>query len=87
MKLMFIVLVFKNNSWAKCHHCPNSITTVSGSAVKLGEICQGQLLFEDDFNDLDENVWQHEITVGGGGVSLIIYLLIYELMNIMILIF
>lgn len=44
------------------------MTTVSGSyGEALGEICAGQLIFQDDFNSLDEKRWKHEVTLGGGG--------------------
>lgn len=82
IKSLFIALVFQYYSSAKCHHCPKSVTTVSGNAIKFGEICQGQLIFEDDFNDLNENIWQHEITVGGGGVSLTLNMMLYTRVEI-----
>lgn len=44
-----------------------SQTTVSGSAAPTGPICPGQLIFEDNFNELDYKKWHHESTLGGGG--------------------
>lgn len=35
-----------------------------------GSYCSGELIFEDNFDWLDEGKWQHEITLAGGGVSL-----------------
>lgn len=49
--------------------CVQSVTTVSGSHAPQGQICSGQLIFEDNFNDLDHARWQHETTLAGGGVS------------------
>lgn len=46
-----------------------SITKVSGTHAPQGEICAGDLLFEDTFDELDMRKWQHELTLGGGGVS------------------
>lgn len=53
--------------------CPSdkiSPTTASGKVAPIGPFCSGQLLFEDNFNELDFDVWQHENTLAGGGVSL-----------------
>lgn len=47
-----------------------SVTTASGSAVKKSSFCSGELIFEDNFNKLDLEKWQHEHTLGGGGVSI-----------------
>lgn len=46
--------------------CNWSPTTVSGSK-RPGQICSGQLIFEDNFDSLDQSKWQHEVTLGGGG--------------------
>ena len=27
------------------------------------------MIFEDEFDELDDEVWEHEITMAGGGVS------------------
>ena len=39
--------------------------------VSSGQICSGQLIFEDNFNRLDRTVWEHENSLGGGGVSIL----------------
>lgn len=41
-------------------------TTSSGTHSPSG-YCAGDLIFEDNFNDLDRNRWRHEITLAGGG--------------------
>lgn len=46
-----------------------SVTTVAGALAPQGELCAGDLLFEDTFDYLDLKKWQHELTLGGGGVS------------------
>lgn len=54
--------------------CPSgkiSPTTASGKVAPNGPFCSGQLLFEENFDKLDFDVWQHENTLSGGGVSLI----------------
>lgn len=52
--------------------CPRSITRVSGKNVPNGPLCSGQLLLNEEFNYLNKNLWEHEITLGGGGVSICI---------------
>lgn len=42
---------------------PNSPTTSSGSASRPGPYCPGELIFADEFNTLNRNVWQHAITM------------------------
>ncbi|KAH1020465.1 hypothetical protein HUJ04_010118 [Dendroctonus ponderosae] len=46
-----------------------SETVVSGSLKpsNFAELCPGELIFEDQFNFLDFERWQHEITLSGGG--------------------
>lgn len=46
--------------------CGWSPTTASGTK-KPNQICAGQLIFEDNFDSLDQSKWQHEVTLGGGG--------------------
>lgn len=51
-------------------HCTASITTVSAGDVSLGQLCSGQLVLNEEFDRLDTSLWEHEITLGGGGVSI-----------------
>ncbi|XP_052867859.1 beta-1,3-glucan-binding protein-like [Anopheles cruzii] len=44
-----------------------SVTTASGSLVKRRVFCPGELIFEDNFDRLDLEKWQHEHTLAGGG--------------------
>mgnify|MGYP005984562637 CR=1 len=46
-----------------------SPTTVSGTHAPTTTICSGDLIFEDEFDELDLQKWNHELTLGGGGVS------------------
>lgn len=49
--------------------CVKSPTTASGSAIQRGrKFCSGELIFEDNFDLLDFEVWEHENTLAGGGV-------------------
>ncbi|KAJ8945917.1 hypothetical protein NQ314_009011 [Rhamnusium bicolor] len=40
---------------------------VSGNQAPSGQICPGDLIFEDTFDELNLKKWQHELTLGGGG--------------------
>lgn len=48
--------------------CEKSLTTASGPKSRT-EYCTGELIFEDNFDEFDLNVWQHENSLWGGGVS------------------
>jgi len=52
--------------------CEQTLTTVSGSHRPNNIICSGDLIFEDTFDEFDFQVWQHENTLAGGGVSILI---------------
>nr|CAD7443581.1 unnamed protein product [Timema bartmani] len=57
-------LVVGNHSRLKTDltwNCTESVTVTTKSPV-----CSGQLLFQDDFNSLNLDSWQHEITASGG---------------------
>lgn len=49
--------------------CQYTPTTVSGIKAPTGQLCKGQLLLNEKFIDFDRDLWQHEVTLGGGGVS------------------
>lgn len=49
-----------------------ALTTVSGISALAGEFCPNDLIFEDNFDNLNANTWQREATFWGGGVSRII---------------
>ena len=46
--------------------CLHSPTEISGTKSSV-KICSGKLLFEDNFDRLDETKWKHEKTLAGGG--------------------
>lgn len=52
--------------------CKDSVTTASGTHAPKGPYHSGQLIFEDHFNSFNLDVWKHEISLGGGGVSIFI---------------
>ncbi|XP_050071967.1 beta-1,3-glucan-binding protein-like [Anopheles maculipalpis] len=47
--------------------CSVSVTTASGTRARAGPYCSGELIFEDNFNTLDFETWEHENTLSGGG--------------------
>lgn len=51
------------------NNCRPTITTVSGRFAPSGQLCSGQLILNEEFNNFAKDFWQHEITLGGGGVS------------------
>lgn len=46
--------------------CVKSETTASGTKAPR-TFCSGDLIFEENFDELDFETWQHEITMAGGG--------------------
>lgn len=50
--------------------CVRSATTVSGKNAPSGDLCSGQLILNENFDEFDRDLWEHEITLGGGGVSI-----------------
>lgn len=50
--------------------CTPSVTTTSGSFAPTGTICPGDIIFQEEFDALNFQKWQHENTLGGGGVSI-----------------
>lgn len=65
MKLLSILSLCLAASFANA--CTPSATTVSGSHAPGGQICSGQLIFEENFNTLDQGKWRHEVSLAGGG--------------------
>lgn len=50
--------------------CSESVTTVSGRYAPQGPICGNRLLFSEEFeNEFNTDLWMHEVTMNGGGVS------------------
>lgn len=48
--------------------CVRSPTTASGSMIQRGrKFCSGELIFEDNFDFFDFEIWEHENTLAGGG--------------------
>ena len=60
------ILLLISFSIVSCHG-QVSVTTASGTRAPKGPFRPGELIFEDNFNELDHENWQHESTLGGGG--------------------
>lgn len=68
--MLLIFFIFVNLQGGGSSDCPSpSVTTVSGTHAPHGRICPGDLIFEDNFDNFSLPIWQHELTLGGGGVS------------------
>lgn len=48
--------------------CFLSVTSASGTHAEHF-YCSGELIFSEEFHELDFEKWQHENTLSGGGVS------------------
>ena len=44
--------------------CEQTRTLVNGR-----QACQGQLIFEEDFNDIDTSKWEHDVRIANTPVS------------------
>lgn len=54
-----------------------SITTASGTKAPVAaRYCKGDVIFEENFNELNEEIWKHEETLSGGPVR-IFYICLY----------
>lgn len=47
-------------------------TIANGTKAPVGTFCKGDIIFEENFNRLNEDVWKHEETLSGGPVSIAI---------------
>lgn len=54
--------------FSSAEECKSSITTASGSNAPPN-ICSGQLIFDESFNNLDKQIWKPMVTFWDGGVS------------------
>lgn len=60
--ILFVIFLPSKND-----ECEPTITTASGSAAL--NVCAGNLIFEENFNELDKNKWLPEVTLSDGSVS------------------
>lgn len=75
--LLINVIVCFGFHYINPNSCRYTPTTVSGTKAPSGQICKGQLILDEKFVEFDRELWKHELTLGGGGVSTKIVLKIY----------
>ncbi|XP_055607120.1 beta-1,3-glucan-binding protein-like [Uranotaenia lowii] len=69
--VVFVASFFHADRWCEAgktsssSKCEKSLTTASGSKASGGPYCTGDLIFEDTFDSLDLDTWQHENTLAG----------------------
>lgn len=69
-KLFVALAVICGRSHLVENVCQRSITTVSGRYAPIArKLCSGQVIFEENFETFKEDLWQHDVNMGGGGVS------------------
>lgn len=47
--------------------CNPTLTTASGRFAPSGRLCANQLIFNEQFNTFNMDLWEHENTMNGGG--------------------
>ncbi|XP_066259308.1 beta-1,3-glucan-binding protein-like [Euwallacea similis] len=61
-----VVLILAAHAYADCDVA--SLTEASGTHYNPpAKLCPGDLIFEEQFDTLDLTIWQHEVTLAGGG--------------------
>lgn len=50
-----------------------STTIANGAKAPRMRLCKGDVIFEDNFNELNEDIWKHEETLYGGPVCFLIF--------------
>lgn len=72
--LILLVTVVACSHAASVEKCTASVTTASGSHAPTS-FCSGDIIFQEEFDSLNFKKWQHENTLGGGGVSFVQFVL------------
>jgi hypothetical protein len=68
-RLMFVIVV--SFLLAAAASAVDSASKISMTQTEEGVIhAPGDLIFQDEFNTLNSNVWKHEVNINGGYVSL-----------------
>ena len=58
--------------------CEPTLTTVSGRHAPGGQLCKNQVIFEDNFDSFNLDIWEHENNMNGGGVSYNFFFLFFN---------
>lgn len=69
--LLIVISIIGSNAYQYVNpdFCKYTPTTVSGTQAPKGQLCKGQLLLNEQFYWFNRDLWKHELTLGGGGVS------------------
>lgn len=62
-----LLLGVLHSSNAQC-----TVTKAYGTYAPTGDFCAGDLIFDEEFETFDLKKWEHEKTLGGGGVSILV---------------
>lgn len=65
--LFFLAAFAASEAASTGEKCTPSITTASGTHAP-SSFCSGDIIFQEEFDYLNFKKWQHENTLGGGGV-------------------
>lgn len=57
-------------TYSYAENCKSSITKVKGIFAPK-KVCAGKLILNESFNTLNKKLWQPEINLSGGGVSIL----------------
>lgn len=63
---LLILLVYYASAAKLSKACEPTATTVVGTHAPRS-FCAGDLIFEDNFDTFDQDVWKHAVTMAGGG--------------------
>lgn len=76
MNLQFLIIIvvslIRRKSYADVINCKPSSTSIiinNQNTKPISNFCSGDLIFNDDFDTLDRNVWKLENSMGVGGGS------------------
>lgn len=71
--LFFVVLALGEQAAGASVKCEKTVTTATLSGLKKSssekKVCSGDLIFEETFDNFDLDVWTHDSTFNGDGVS------------------
>lgn len=71
--LKITCLIFSIVIQLNAEECKPTISTASGT-ISPKKICSGQLIFDENFDELNKQKWIPEVTFFGGGVSKLIFM-------------
>ena len=54
------LLIATGNASPAERACEPTLTTVSGRVAPGGQLCKNQLIFDEQFNTLNQQVWGHD---------------------------